>query len=174
MKSKQFFHQVFVIFVLLMTLFLLVACNQEDQVVEFSLSGTEFVSGTDLFSLKVPTGWYSTEVVPGADLVIANTEAALDRYFTQTIPESGDLILNIGFLPLAFFQENQLAHLGFQIDASPEIFLQSLLPMFRLGNEVSGSGRQTGDIGFIDEWARSWSTDFLAGGGGLVCSCFLK
>lgn len=95
----------------------------------------EFVSATDLYSLMVPAGWSMEEVVPGADFVMANSAAALERYHNGSTLESGDIVLNVGFLPLALLQEKQLSHLGFQLGASPEVILQSLLPLFRMGDD---------------------------------------
>ena len=132
MKPKQFWPQLLLIFGLLIPLFTLTACNQKAQVKD---ADAEFISTADLFSLKVPPDWSAVEVVPGADVAMANSEAALDRYLNHQAVQANDLVLNLVFLPLALFQENQLAHLGFQLEASPELFLQSLLPMFRLGDQ---------------------------------------
>jgi hypothetical protein len=93
----------------------------------------DYVSITDLFSARVPAGWSTSEIVPGAALVFANSAQALERYSTDSAVASGDLILNVGFLPLALLKENDLEHLGFQPEASPEVFLHSLLPLFRVG-----------------------------------------
>jgi len=98
-----------------------------------------YVSLTELFNAKVPVGWSTQELVPGASVVMANSEAALERYSTSSAIDSGDFVLNVGFLPLALLQDKQLAHLGFQFEASPEVLLQSLLPMFRIGNDPAGS-----------------------------------
>ena len=75
------------------------------------------------------------EVIPGADLVMANSETALARYRNGGAPESGELVLNVGFLPLALFQEKELSHLGIQVEATSDAFLKSLLPMFLLGDQ---------------------------------------
>lgn len=75
------------------------------------------------------------EVIPGADLVMANSETALARYRNGGAPESGELVLNVGFLPLALFQEKELSHFGIQVEATSDAFLQSLLPMFLLGDQ---------------------------------------
>jgi hypothetical protein len=98
----------------------------------------EYVSVTELFSAKVPAGWSTQEYVPGGGLVMANSEAALERYNSGSAIESGDFVLNVGFLPLALLQEKDLSHLGFRFEASPEVFLQSLLPMFRIDNDPAG------------------------------------
>jgi hypothetical protein len=98
----------------------------------------EYVSVTELFSAKVPAGWSTQEHVPGGGLIMANSGAALERYDSGSAIEPGDFVLNVGFLPLALLQEKDLSHLGFQFEASPEVFLQSLLPMFRIGNDPAG------------------------------------
>ena len=77
------------------------------------VSTSEFVSATNLFSLKVPDGWSSEEILPRAVFVIANSESALERYKNNDAVKSDDYVINIGFLPLALLQENQLKHLGF-------------------------------------------------------------
>jgi hypothetical protein len=94
----------------------------------------EYVSVTELFNLKVPTGWSMQEAVPGGDLVMANSDAALERFRSGSALVSGDFALNVGFLPLALLQEKEFSHLGFKFEASPEVLLESLLPMFRVGD----------------------------------------
>jgi hypothetical protein len=150
-------------FILLATLLVPTACSGKVQAQEPAFPTTKFVFSTELFSLYVPTGWSMEEVVPGADLLMANSEAALEHYRSESALESGDLVLNIGFLPLSFFQEQALAHLDIQIEASPEVFLQSILPMFLVegkpagdvaGEAVSvslGDGREAGMLIFSKE-----------------------
>jgi len=135
MKSKMFLQRLFVIFSILILLFSLSACGKEQQGRQPSFPVTEYVSSTELFRLYVPTGWKTQEVIPGSDVVVANTESALSHYRSESALESGELVLNIGFLPLALFQEQALAHLDIQIEASPDVFLQSILAMFLVGGE---------------------------------------
>jgi hypothetical protein len=177
MRTRQFLHKVLVIFVLLPTLFTLTACKGDEQIKEPSFSGTEFISTTNLFSLTVPVGWSAEEVVPGADLLMANTEAALERYHIGSAIEAGDLVLNVGFLPLALFQEEDLSHLDFQLEASPEVFLESLLPLFRIGDKpadnVAGEatlvslhdGRDAGVLTFSEQGREGLILVFEAGAG---------
>ena len=132
-------HKVFVLFILLATLLVPTACSGKEQAKEPAFPATKFVSSTKLFSIYVPTGWSMEEVVPGADFLMANSEASLERYRSESALESGDLVLNIGFLPLAFFEEQALAHLKIQTEASPEVFLQSILPMFLVEGEPAGN-----------------------------------
>ena len=115
------------------------------------------------------------EVIPGADLVIANTESALEHYRSESALESGDLVLNIGFLPVTFFQEQALAHLKIQAEASPEVFLQSILPMFLVEGEPAGDvvgeavlislgdGRDAGTLTFSKEGRDGLILVFKAG-----------
>lgn len=95
--------------------------------------GVAFVSATELYSLKTPGGWVVEEIVPGAGLVMANSEAALERARSGSATGPGDFVLNLGFLPVALLKEKELTHLGFQLDAPAEVVLQSLLPMFQIG-----------------------------------------
>jgi hypothetical protein len=144
------------------------------------VSTSEFVSATNLFSLKVPDGWSSEEVLPGAVFVMANSESALERYKNGGAVKSGDYVINLGFLPLALLQENQLKHLGFQFEASPEAFLQSLLPMFRIGDEPAGDvagnarlvslsdGREAGMLTLSNEGGEGMILMFEAGDGVLA------
>jgi hypothetical protein len=128
-------NKVFVMFILLATLLVPTACSGKVQAQEPAFPVTKFVSSTELFSLYVPTGWSMEEVVPGASLVMANSETALARYRNGNALESGDLVLNVSFLPLAFLQEKELSHLGIQVEAPPDAFFQSLLSMFLLGDQ---------------------------------------
>ncbi len=139
MKTKLFWHKVFVIFVLLATPFVLAACSAEGQAKEPDFPSMEFVSSTDLFNLYIPTGWSMEEVIPGADAIMANTSGALARYQDGSAIEMGDFVLNVGFLPLALLQEKELSHLGIQFEASPDVLLQSLLPMFLVGDKPAGN-----------------------------------
>jgi hypothetical protein len=122
-------------FILLATLFVLVGCSGKGQAREPGFPSTEYVSSTDLFNLYVPTGWSTQEVIPGANLVMANNESTLISYHNANDLKSGELVMSIGFLPQAFLQEKELSHLGIQIEASPEVFLKSLLPMFLVGGK---------------------------------------
>jgi hypothetical protein len=135
MKAKRFLNKVSIMFVMMAVLFVLSACRGEVHTLEPGFPSTEFLSSTDLFRLYVPTGWSTEESVPGAGLVMANTEAAFERYDKGNALESGDVVLNVGFLPLALLQEKELSHLGFQFKAPPDVFLQSLLPMFHVGEK---------------------------------------
>ena len=77
-------------------------------------------------------------------------------------------------------QENQLKHLDFQLEASPEVFLQSLLPMFRIGDEPAGDvagearlislsdGREAGMLTLSDEGGEGMILMFEAGDGVLA------
>lgn len=175
MKSRKVLHKIYTIFFLLMVLFSLVACSGKEQVKAPDFPSTEFVSSTDLFSVYVPSSWSTEEVIPGADLVMANTEAALERNHSDGIVESGDLVLNIGFLPVAFFHEKEFSHLEIQIEASPDAFLQSLLPMFLVEGESAGNvagqaalvplgdGRDAGRLIFSKEGREGLILVFKAG-----------
>ncbi|HCB48489.1 MAG: hypothetical protein AMJ56_21420 [Anaerolineae bacterium SG8_19] len=96
----------------------------------------EYVSTTEFFSLKVPAGWSSEETLPGAAFVVANSEEALARYQDDSTVEPGDFVMNVGFIPYRLLQTNELRNLNFAYDAPPDVFLQSLLPMFRTMGEA--------------------------------------
>lgn len=147
MNSKVYLKRLFAVFSLLTLLFSLSACGGKQQGRQPNFPVTELVSSTELFRLYIPTGWNTQEVVPGADLLMANSEAALEHYRSESGFESGELVLNVGFLPLAFLQEKELSHLGIQVEAPPDAFLQSLLPMFLLGGQPAREA--TGKAGLV-------------------------
>jgi hypothetical protein len=175
MINQRFFHKVCLMVALLAALFSLTACQGAERAREPSFPSAEFVSSTELFSLYVPMGWSMEEVIPGANLAIANNETALARYRNGNALESGELVLNVGFLPLALFQEKELSHLGFQFEAQPDEFLQSLLPMFRFGQAPAistagdaklvplGDGRDAGMLAFSEERREGLLLFFIAG-----------
>ena len=175
MKSKMILQRLFVVFGLLVLLFSLSACGGKQQGRQPSFPVTEYVSSTELFRLYVPVDWRMDEIIPGADLVIANTESALEHYRSEGALESGELVLNIGFLPLALFEEQALAHLKIQTEASPEVFLQSILPMFLVDGEPAadvagkavlvslGDGRDAGMLTFSKEGRDGLIMVFTAG-----------
>jgi hypothetical protein len=99
----------------------------------------EFVSATEFFTVKVPVGWSTEEHIPGAAFIMANSEAALDRYNSGSAVESGDLVLNVGFLPFVLLKQKELRHLDIQFESSPDVFLQSLLPMFHVTGDAATS-----------------------------------
>lgn len=96
----------------------------------------EYVSVTEFFSVKVPAGWSSEETFPGGAFVMANSAAALERFNNDSAVESGDLVVNVGFLPYALFRQREVVPLDIQFEATPDLFLQSLLPMFRLADSA--------------------------------------
>lgn len=206
MEIKQYLRKVMIMAVIVMTFFTLTACKNESQVQEqdqveevvvkpsstpvpletptteptqkASYNSTkEYISATDLFSLKVPDGWSSEEVIPGADFIMANSELALERYKNGYPVEQTDFALNVGFLPFALLKENQLKHFNFQFEASPEILLQSLLPMFRIGDQQASNiagetklvllsdGREAGMLTLSDENREGMVLMFVAGDG---------
>ena len=172
MKGKQFFYKVILLAVAIL---ILAACGGKSQTKEPDFPSTSFVSSTELFKVYVPTGWKTEEVVSGADLIMANSEAALEHYQSNSALESGELVLNIGFLPLSLFQEQALAHLKIQTEASPEVFLQSILPMFLVEGEPAkdvagqavlvslGDGREAGTLTFSKEGREGLILVFTAG-----------
>ena len=81
MKVKNFFHKVIL---LAATILILAACGGKSQAKEPDFPSTSFVSSTELFKVYVPTGWKTEEVVPGADLIMANSDAALEHYRSST------------------------------------------------------------------------------------------
>jgi len=175
MKRKRFLNKAGLVFALIAALFILMACSGKERAKEPDFPSAEFVSSTELFSLYVPTGWSMEEVIPGANLVMANSETALARYRNGSVLESGDLVLNLGFLPLALLQEKELSHLGIQVEAPPDAFLQSLLPMFLLedqpAKDVAGEaklvslsdGRDAGMLSLSEDGREGLILVFTAG-----------
>lgn len=96
-----------------------------------------YTSMTDLFHLGIPTGWSVEEHLPGRALLLANSDTALERYRSGSAVEPGDLVLNIGFLPFLLLQQRELRPLDIRFEATPDAFLQSLMPMFRVPDETA-------------------------------------
>lgn len=96
----------------------------------------EYVSVTEFFHLRVPAGWSAEETFPGGAFIMANSDTALERHKSGSPMEPSDLILNIGFLPYALFRQREVVPLNIQFDATPNIFLQSLLPMFQVADDA--------------------------------------
>ncbi len=175
MNSQWSFRKVCLAVTLLAALFSLTACQGAERAKEPSFPSTEYVSFTDLFRLYTPTGWSTAEDIPGAELVMANSEAALVNYRNGNTPRSGELVLNVGFLPLALLQEKELSHLGIRVEAPPDAFLQSLLPMLLLGDhparEVAGEaelvslsdGRDAGMLTLSEQGREGLILAFTAG-----------
>ena len=111
----------------------------EDLMTAFAVM-EEHVSVTEFFSLMVPAGWSSEETFPGGAFVMATSEAALERFSNGGAIESGDLVLNLGFLPFELFRQREIVPLNIQFEATPDVFMQSVLPVFRvLGDAVPGN-----------------------------------
>jgi len=134
----------------------------------------EYESVTEFFSLKVPTGWSSAEALPGAAFVMANSDAALERYMNESSVTSGDFVLNVGFLPYDLFEQREVKPLNIQFGATPDVFLQSLLPIFNIRGDavlsdvdlVSLDGeRDAGMIAVFEEGREGMILMFEAGDG---------
>ena len=98
----------------------------------------KFVSATKFFSLTVPARWRTEEKVPGVALIMASSQAALDRFKGGAAFQPGDVVVNVGFLPFALLRLPGVRDLDFKFEAPPEVFLQSLLPMFHLSGDALG------------------------------------
>lgn len=113
------------------------AVNTEDLSSELM---AEFTSSTGKFRLEHPSPWVVEETFKDASLVLANQRGALDRYQAGDKVESGDLVINVGFLPFDLMRQRELVPLGIQFDASPDSLLESVLPMFHIqGAESIGA-----------------------------------
>ena len=85
----------------------------------------------NMFSVAYPAGWIAFEHEDGIGLAIANSDAAMTRFGVgESVP--GDLALNIGFIPAAWFAMGEWEDVGIQLEATPDVFLQSIMPMLRL------------------------------------------
>jgi hypothetical protein len=96
----------------------------------------EYVSVTDFFSLKIPSGWSSEETFPGGAFVMANSEAALGRYQSRSAVEPGDYVLNVGFLPFSLFKQREVVPLNIQLGGPPDAFLRSAMPLFNVDDDA--------------------------------------
>lgn len=92
---------------------------------------TEFSSTTDQISLRHPVDWVVVEDREGNVLVMANSKEAIER-FNAGETEPGDIAMNIGFIPAAFFERGEFADLDIQLGTTPDVFLHSIMPMVRL------------------------------------------
>lgn len=97
----------------------------------------EYTSVTEFFTAGVPDGWSITEALPGADLLLASSDAAMSGYLEDGYVDSGEFVLNVGFLPYRLMQANELRSLNIQFDAPADVFLRSLLPMFRVADGIT-------------------------------------
>jgi hypothetical protein len=134
----------------------------------------EFISMTEFFSVKVPAGWSTEEAFPGGAFLMANSEAALERHKSGSAVESGDLVLNIGFLPYRFLETNELGSLNIQFEATPDVFLQSILPIFHVTSDAAISDaelvslsdeRDAGMLTVLDDKRDGMILMFVAGDG---------
>lgn len=134
----------------------------------------EFVSATEFFSVKVPAGWSSEETFPGGAFVMANSESALERYQSRSAVEPGDFVLNVGFLPFTLFKQREVVPLNIQMEATPDVFLQSLLPMFNVAGDAvlgdvtlvsTGGERDAGMLTISDDGREGMILMFVAGDG---------
>jgi hypothetical protein len=132
----------------------------------------EFTSVTEFFTVKVPAGWSSEETFPGGAFIMANNEAALEHYNNDSAIDSGDFVLNIGFLPYLLFDQRELKPLDIQFEATPDVFLESLLPMFNVTDNADLSdvelvsineGRDAGMLVVSDEGREGMILMFEAG-----------
>lgn len=136
----------------------------------------EFVSVTEFFSVKIPNGWSSEETFPGGALIMANSDVALDRYQDGSAVEPGDFVLNIGFLPFALFKQREVVPLGIQVEATPDVFLRSLLPLFKIEGEavlsnvelVSTNGERDAGMLTVSDEGREGIILLLVAGDGVV------
>ena len=90
--------------------------------------------------IMVPPGWVIEEDADGVRLVLANAEAALTTFKEGELPKPGEVVITIGFIPAALFAEKDFSHVGIQLEASPDLFLQSIMPMLRI------TGAETADV----------------------------
>lgn len=91
-------------------------------------------------SVMSPSGWVVEEDADGVRLVLANAEAALTTFNAGEQPKPGEAVITIGFIPAALFAEKDFSHVGIQLEASPDLFLQSIMPMLRI------TGAETADV----------------------------
>ena len=101
---------------------------------------TEYQSSDSQLRLTYPTAWRIDETFSGAALVLANTTEAMERYSAGQSPAPGDFVVNVGLLPFALLQQRELRRYDVQLEASPDVFLESVLPIFHTtGNSTLGA-----------------------------------
>jgi hypothetical protein len=105
---------------------------------------TMFDSDSGLFSLRLPSDWVVTEHVDGNGVLMASSETALLRLNAGTALLPGELAMNIGFIPVAWFASPEFAGLGIQLGSSPARFLASMKSMIRLSRGYT-EGTVVGD-----------------------------
>ncbi|MDH4118415.1 MAG: hypothetical protein OEX04_05430 [Acidimicrobiia bacterium] len=105
---------------------------------------SEFTSANGAFRLSHPSAWIVEETFDDGAVVLANQQAALDRYMAGSSPVEGDLVLHVGFLPASLFQQRELARFEISVDAAPDVFLRSTLPALDIA-----SGAELGDIDLV-------------------------
>jgi hypothetical protein len=108
-----------------------IAEKPKNRMIMNDVSSAEFSSATDQYSLRYPADWLVEEDRENSVLVMANSEAALER-FNSGEAEPGDFAIIIGFIPAAFFQRVEFEDLDIQLGTTPDAFLQSIMPMLRV------------------------------------------
>jgi hypothetical protein len=91
----------------------------------------EFNSATENFNLRHPPDWVVNEDREGYALVLANFDAALDRFKAGEV-KPGDFVLTAGFVPVAFFERLELANLNSGVLSAPDSLLKLIMPLLRL------------------------------------------
>jgi hypothetical protein len=108
-----------------------IAEKHKNRMIMNDVSSAEFSSATDQYSLRHPADWLVEEDRENSVLVMANSEAALERFNAGEV-EPGDFAINIGFIPAGFFQRPEFDDLDIQLGTTPDAFLQSIMPMLRV------------------------------------------
>lgn len=148
------------LFVLLFAMATLTGCQAAEQLEEIEptleaelkadlmdeILSTKFNSSTDQYSLRHPAEWVVEEEGEGIVLVMANSEAALERFnIGQTEP--GDLAMNIGYIPAAWFETREFGRPDLQLGSTPDAFLRSVMPMLRLsGDYMEGTDLSNSEL----------------------------
>jgi hypothetical protein len=91
----------------------------------------------------------------GLGLATANSIAAMQR-FQANQSDQGDIAMNIGFIPVSFFERGEFSALNIKMNSAPDAFLRSIMPLLRLtGNKEA---TEVGEIELV-----SLSDKFEAG-----------
>ncbi|MDH5521375.1 MAG: hypothetical protein OEZ14_12680, partial [Acidimicrobiia bacterium] len=102
--------------------------EQQDVIADELL--TPYRSASGQFEISFPATWTVAETFDGGAVVLANKQAAMDRYQAGAAPEDADLVVNVGFLPATLFDQRELRRFEVTDDLAPDDYLRAALPIF--------------------------------------------
>ncbi len=106
---------------------------------------TPYRSPSGRFEVSYPTVWTAVETLDGGALVLANSAEAMERHDSGVSPTADDLVINIGFLPAALFEQRELRRFDVTLDLAPDDLFRALLPIFNTVGDAT-----VGDVELVD------------------------